>query len=135
MLQDRLLIRNQLQRLSAKEVERELREIQLRFADLALSLQIADAPPQPKRTRISPHPHLPFRHTKQDSKPTARSWHEWHFKLFEGVKRCKFSPDGNHLAIVSNKTIAVESTADIQHDRPGITREFQYEKLWADFIL
>lgn len=135
MLQDKLLVRDQSQRLSAKKVELELVNIQSWFADPPLSLQTSDAPPQAKRTRKFPYPQLPFHHTKQESKPTARSWHECHFKLFEGVKRCKFSPNGNRLAIVSNATIAVKSTADIENNRPGITRESQHEKSWADFSL
>ncbi len=135
MLQDRLLIRNQLQRLSAKEVERELGEIQLRFADPVLSLQTADAPPEAKHTWRLPLPHLPFHHIMQNSKHTARSWDDWHFELSKVVKRCKFSPDGNHLAIVSNETIAVKSTADIRYDRQGITYKSQDENSWADFSL
>lgn len=135
MLRDRLLIRDHIQRLSAKQVLRELRNIHSYFTDQSLQRQAADAPPQPKRTRRFPRPNLLSRLTKQDSKPTARAWHEWHFKLFEVAKRCKFSSNGNRLAIVSSATISVKSTTDIENDRPGITQKSPNGKACADFSL
>lgn len=128
MLQDKLLIRDQDQRLSAKQVLRELRSIQSCFTESALSGQTSDAPSQSRHERRIWHPPLPF-HNKQNSKHTAGSWYNWGFGLRGAVERSKFSTDGNHLAIVNNETIVVKSTADITQDRWKITRES--EKSWA----
>jgi len=112
-----------------------LRDIHSDFTEPGLSPQTPDAHPQPKRTLRFPPMHLSFHRRRQNPGHIADSGYRWEFNFSEVVNRCKFSPDGNHLAIVSNKKIAVESTADIQHDPPGITREFQHEKSWGDFFL
>ncbi len=130
MLQDRILIRESEKRISAKQVQLELTDIHSAFAEKVRSPQTPDAHPQSKRRWRFPPMHSS---SHRDSSRIAESWERWEFKLSGVVNRCKFSPDGNHLAIVNNKTIAVKSRADIKNNRPGITHDAQPGKSWADF--
>lgn len=128
MLQGELLIRDQEQRLPAKEVERRLRNIQSCFTDQVASPSKSETLIAP----IKPSGHWKLFHVPRPSHRPTNLWEERQFRLPEDINRCKFNHIGSYLGAVSNKVIVTISVIDIQRDRKSVPYTSATGKKWAD---
>ena len=133
LLESKMFLQDQEKRLSAKDVERELRIIQSSFTE----------PPQSPSERIAPttsgwHMKLPRLHWHRHHKgshETGNSQESWRFDIPHASKRCKFSADGRYLCIASDSVMAIKPISGLQQNQAGTPFPSPKEKQWADFSI
>ena len=127
LLKTHMFLKNQEDRLTAKDVERELEKIQASFTELSESRSEPITPRHGWRSVFGqllprPRPH-------KIPKPQA----SWRFDITRADKRCKFSADGQYLCVASNHVIAIKPISDIKQSQTGTSFASPKDKQWADF--
>lgn len=139
LLRYKVFLRDQEERLSAKDVENELKTIQSSFTETIGSPMRQSTTRQstpPKRVWQQKLPHLAC--STKGSHKNAGSQQSWSFDMPHASKRCKFSADGRHLCITSNSFISIKSVSGIQQRQAsqGDTSSTPpKDKRWAQFSI
>lgn len=126
LLVNRMFLKNQEDRLTAKDVERELEKIQSSFTELPESRSEHVTPKPVRHPRL---PRWPF-HTKISNPHVS-----WRFDIPDAYKRCRFSADGRYLCVASNHVMAVKPISGIQQGQTGTPFPSPKDKQWADFSI
>lgn len=132
LLRNKIFLRDEEKRLSAKQVEDELETLEYSFREqIPISNTSTQRPP--KRHVKIPRVVSPF-HLKGPSK-SASSHGPWQFNIPHQYKRSRFSADGRHLCVASNGIMEIHSVASIQKGQVGTTCKSQEDGPWADFSI
>ena len=138
LIRNRMLLPNPRDRITAKEVEWELRSIQTSFA---LSLTPSQAPRQQLHPSVeTSHSNLCrlrelVRMCSTHKNTSTKTSSTWHFSVPESTRRCKFSHDGKYLGIESSEIITTSGISDVQGGVAGVTHSAPNQERWSDFSL
>ena len=140
LLKNDMFLRNQEERLSAKEVKERLMDIQSFFTELPVSLHQEPSQLQPTRATLLQRMrqvHLPSLNESKGSHGTTNTRAPWSFDVPRSPHtfRCKFNADGEYLCITSKDEIAIKSISGIQQQLPGTRFPSSKDKSWADFSI
>ena len=130
----KMFLRDQEERLSARDVERELKAIQSWFVGRAESSP--EEITRPKGTNL----HKFLHHTHEllhsiGSHKITKSRNSWLFDIPHTSRRCKFSTDGRYLCIGSDEVMVVRPILGLQQEQAGTPVPSPGGKQWADFSL
>lgn len=124
-----MFLKNQEDRLTAKDVERRLEETtQFFFTELP------ESPSEHNTPKSRWRPRLPRQILRRHHK-TTNSQGSWPFDIPDAYKKCKFSADGKHLCVASNEVIAIKPISSIQQRQTGTPFRPPQNKQWADFSI
>lgn len=139
LLRHQVFLRDQEERLSAKNLEKELKIIQSSFTERIRS-------PMRQSTKRESTPAKRFWQQKllhsafptKGSHKNTGSQHSWPFEMKDPSKKCKFNADGRYLCIASNDIIAIKSVLGIQQ-RQASQEDTSLippkDKRWAQFSI
>lgn len=133
LLKSKMFLQDQEKRLSAKDVERILRNIQSSFTAL----------PESPSERIAPTrsgwpmklPHLHWHPHPRESHKIGNPQEPWRFDIPHGSKRCQFSADGRYLCIAGGSVMVIKPISGLQQRQAGTPFPSPKEKQWAVFSI
>ena len=137
LLKQKIFLRDQEKRLSAKKVENELKSIQSSFTErekVPVEQTNSPATDSPSRLRDWIHHHIHhFQRSRTNTDPQQPSWL---FDTPHAPHKCKFSADGKYLCVTSNDNIVIKPVLGIQQrqasqaDMPFASPK---DRQWANF--
>ena len=134
LLRDRMFLRDQEKRFSAKLVEKELRRIQSLFTELPESPAKPTKPNVLASLPISLHFLRHPRETRNFTNPQT----SWPFDILQYHGRCKVSADGRYLCIENNGVMAIKRVSGVlqgQASETDTSFASPNDRQWADFSI
>ena len=133
LLRNRIFLKDQEKRHSAKSVERELRFIQSSFTELIKSPETPITPTK----KVWPLGVPDWIHFPKGSHKLVKPQQSWPFDILHTRQKCNFSVDGEYLCIASNDFIAVKPVLGIKQRQVSQQTDTSLAspkgKKWADF--
>lgn len=127
LLRNKIFLRDEEKRLSAKQVEYELETLEYSFNEQPPPKVI---PPKHRQIKL---PGLPIHLPGIRKRPSPEG--QWQFRIPHQGKRSRFSADGRYLCVASNDIMEIHSVASIQRGQVGTPFKSQEDRQWADFSM